>query len=203
MARNSIARDIMRSYLPERNLIKKGDFDALSVKYEARRSPGCARLLALRALDSYQAYEEEEAEGEKTIDFDGVSLEIGRPSVIAGEDGDARIRYGEYDASFLHVDTVRGPQHLRQQLGHVAAYIRLHEDLQEIPYVAGVSYDEMARLGRAAGLREMTIRECDATYMSDVQAQHAISFAASKRPKKFEPAAVYLPTEEFIDTFYK
>ena len=203
MARNSIARDVVRSYLPEHKLIKRNDFDALSVKYEARRSPGGARLIALRALESYRAYEEEEVEGEKIIDFDGVSLETGRRSVIAGEDSDAKIRYGEYDASFLHVDSVRGPQHLRQQLGHVAAYIQLHRDLQEIPYVVGVSYGEMARLGVAVGLREMTIKECDATYISDVQAQHAISFAASKRPKEFRPAAVYLPTKEFIDTFYK
>jgi len=141
---------------------------------------------------------------EKMIDFKGVSLEIGAPSIISGQDADngVSIDYDSHDASMLHVDHIEGPKHLRRQLGNVAAYAMLHKKVLETPYIMGVTYAEMARVGVALGMRRLDITSIDGYYEADVRATHAISFAGSQRLREFESAAVYLPTAEFVDRYY-
>jgi len=78
----------------------------------------------------------------------------------------------------------------------------LHKKVLETPYIVGVTYAEMARVGFALGMRRLDITSIDGYYEADVRATHAISFAGSQRLREFESAAVYLPTAEFVDRYY-
>jgi len=206
MTRNTEARDALRSYLPEQQLIGDRDFEALTFKYEAQNG---SRLIGSRAFSllDINAYRKnstrEQSKSVGMIDFDGVSLEIGAPLFVTGLDPEAgvEVRYDSCDASMLHVEYIKGPQHLRDQLAEVAHYIDSHESVRETPYVMGVTYDEMARIGVRAGMRPINITVINDAYNAELHARHKLLFANNVRARQFTLSAVYLPTDEFVDRF--
>lgn len=191
----------LRSFLPEQRLIQAGDFNALDLKYEAETAGFLsARLITLKGLGGGK----DDGQG-KNVDFQGMSLEIGAASPIEGEDSEANValHHGSRDALLLHVDGQEGLQHLHRRLRRMGKYILEHEDALKTPYVMGVTYSELARVGMALGMRQLEIHKIDKDYRASVRALHALTFAKSKRPRTFSPAAVYLPTEEFVERFVK
>ena len=193
--------DALRSFLPERRLIRAGDVDALDLKYEAQTTDSfSARLMILLGIE-FDMYDK----GGRDVDFKGLTLEIGSESPIAGSDptSDMVLQHGSTEAMMLHVDDRKGFLHLRKRFSKIGRYILKHEDTLAIPYVMGVTYSEMARVGVALGMRQLDIHEIDNEYQASIRARHAVTFAGSKRPRVFRPAAVYLPTDEFVERFTK
>lgn len=195
---NSETIDALRSFLPERRLIRAKDTDALSLKYEAQRTRSLSdRLSILMGIDDMG-----EEDG-REVNFKGLSLEIGATSPLEGSDpkSDVVVHYDSTDAMMLHVDTKKGFQNIRKRLHKIGKYILKHEDALNTPYVMGVTYAEMARVGMALGMRHLEIHDISAKYEADIRARHAVTFADARRPREFKPAAVYLPTNEFIERF--
>lgn len=208
MARNSEFRDALRSYMPVSSLVKREDFDALSFKFQAQREEGFITdrqraLLSWRDYSDLEASDADDGESSNFIRFDGAMLEFGCETPVVGQDT-ARgviIPEGSTDVMLLHVEDVRGTQHIRRELGKVASCIYAHTNLREKSYVLGVTYKEMARLGLRLGMHSLEIDAVDTAYSGSVEADYAISFPRRHAEGRFEPAAVYMDTTEFIDHF--
>lgn len=209
MARNSEARDAVRSFMPVPHLVRTGDFDALSYKFQARNQLSgesffTDRQLALFSLDAYRSKQDEgNVKDVLDIVFDGVSLEVGSETPVTGWDK-ARgvvLSAGSADAMLLHVEYVNGPQHVRRELGRVARHIAGNQELHDTPLVLGATCYEMAKLGETLGMRPFQIYGIDSSLAGDIEASYALSFPKRHAEGWFEHAAVYLPTDEFIDRF--
>lgn len=206
MANRSEASNVLRSYLPESMLIGDADYNALYFKYEARQDGISERLKALVLPESrfVSGLEPTDDHGHYR-NFGGVSLEVGGVCKVGGYDsqtGDV-IPYRSRQVSMLHVNNVEGPQHARQQLGAIASHIALSSCIRKNRYVVGASYREMIGLGVALGMRPLTLEVMDGSYRARVEAEYKVSFAGYRQTRIFEPSAVYLPTEEFIDRYYQ
>lgn len=204
MYRDNNQESFERSYMPERELIDLGDIEALKFKYEAEYAVQAARPSerdrarqgVREDLDRIVETEEEE--------FEGIFLHIGGRSRIEASDPiiGATIAHESTDAMTIHVEYYEGLHHIQNQLRKIGQYILQHEALRETPYVMGSTYREMARIGVALGARQLNIHYMDDWYRASLRAQHAVTFAKSTRPHSFEPAAIYLPTDEFVERFY-
>lgn len=208
MARNSESRVALRSYMPVSSLVKRGDYDALSFKFQAQQEEGLItdRQRALLSWRDYFDQDEDDIDRGKPnnlIRFDGAMLEFGCETPVVGHNT-ARgvvIPARSSDVMLLHVEDVRGTQHIRQELGKVASYIYAMTTLREKSFILGVTYKEMARLGLRLGMHSLEIDALDTAYSGSVEAEYALSFPQRHAAGRFEPAAVYMDTAEFIDHF--
>jgi hypothetical protein len=135
--------------------------------------------------------------------LDGLEVEGNTPSYVEATDKttDSLIHQNKYDATFIHLSSLKGHNHLRSQLGNTAIYIEANKPLKDVRYVAGITYQEMGSLSNRLGLQQMEIQNLDRRYEIGLQAAHMAYSAINNRHASFKPAAVFLPTEEFISTF--
>ncbi|MEK7152602.1 MAG: hypothetical protein AAB834_01535, partial [Patescibacteria group bacterium] len=124
-------------------------------------------------------------------------------AMASGQDQEHYISKGTiWQAIMMHVDGFAGPQQLREDLSDVSAYIQRHDTLNARGYVAGVTYRELSRVAIRAGFRGMDMFRIDPDYLLGVEASHLVYCALNgRRERPFEPAMVYLPTQEFQERF--
>ena len=205
MAQKSEAHDALRSLLPEARLIRERDAAALSYKYRAELfgswSDRAESLLRSRYWSPELPDFTQEYAPEKT--FDGLWVEAKAKSPVKAyhPETNAKLRMNKKDATFLHITAVAGLQHARMQLGVVAEYINANKKLRQTEYVAGVTYSELGRLAVALGFQEMRILRLSKNYELCLQASHMAFCAINGKEAEFRPSTVFLPTEQFIETF--
>jgi hypothetical protein len=205
MNRQTEAHHALRSLLPERYLIRHRDVKALSYKYEARLTGTWEERW--ETWSDRTSWEETEPDTDldyaKQKDFDGMYIEgrTGSPASAIDPETGARIRLDKKDATLIHVTALHGVHHFRSQLAGVAEYIKANKPLRRTELVAGVTYREMGRFAMALGFREMKVASVDPEYETTIHSMHMAFCAVNGREAEFEPAAIYLPTDEFVRTF--
>jgi len=100
------------------------------------------------------------------------------------------------------VGKVAGLQSLRDQLAAAAQYIEANPPLSERPYVAGVTYSELARVATKIGFYPMEIKLISISFETYLRATYMAYCAINgKNADDFQPSAVFMPTQEFVSRF--
>jgi hypothetical protein len=195
-----------RSFYPEKMLVKRRDTDALRCKYRARMAaaiPGQSRLHMLfdRGLLSV-ANSSEDLEVYESLKYIGSLVVSGDERMEAtGQDGEHCIRRGRADATLLHLEKIDGPHALRSDFAKVSRYIKANQYLCDRPYVAGLTYREVGRLATTLGFKRMEITNMGEEAELCLRAAYQTFCAYNNVERPFEPAMMYLPTEQFHETF--
>lgn len=139
------------------------------------------------------------------LDSAVTAVESDKPSPITAHDptNDISLERGSLNAIFVHTDDVIGVEDAREQLRMAADYIAENPELRDTPLVIGATYEGMARLGTRMGMRQLEITDIDPEFAAHLRAAHTWTYFYNRKPREFAPAAVYLPTEEFIERFSK
>lgn len=205
MARDSVSRDALASYLPESVLIRRRHAWALAAKYQARAAgDATGRLREILDVSGWTLPDTTPTKAYEAKKFLGcVTLEHVRHTSFGALDDEtgARIRFYDKDALELHVDKFKGAGQFREGMGMAAHYISAHPHLGDTPYVAGMTYAGMASFARAIGFRSMKLERCEKGNFDEVAALHEAYCAMNGIDRPFQPAVVYLPTPDFVETF--
>lgn len=210
MGKEAGVRDFARSFLPRQHLLNNRDVWALKFKHK-RNLLGNRRAIGNVLLDPDQWrswHAESIGEYRKYKYFGGVMVEGGIPFEYTAYDPlDPAIcvRRSPPDATSLQVLRFYGAHHMRSQLELAAAYIARHEPLRKISLVAQLTYPAMGKLTIRLGFRPTTVVWTKESLANEAWALHLAYSEVNRKdpgpPEKFEPAAVYLPTGEFISRF--
>jgi len=206
MASGSDARAAIQSFASERRLAERGDREALYYKYLARMGRGDRREVLLSGFDWLPPKYADDLSPEEDKQFYGIRVEYSTDppaSAIDRETGCRLKRRPRRGNILLHLQPFGGKDELLGRLALAARYLRANDDAHEAPIVAGVTYERMGRLVAAMGMRRMEITRIEPEYSQDIEAYHRAHYAVSLlgEPPHFSPAAVYLPTDEFINRY--
>jgi len=105
---------------------------------------------------------------------------------------------------YLHIErSFEGAYSLRNDLLGVADYIVQHDVLRNSRHVIGMTFNEMARLAERAGFGRMPdISEMKPSIRRTIELAHMAYCAVNGIVgRTYEPAVVFMPTQQFIDTF--
>jgi len=197
---------VIDSTRPEDELITERRALALHIKYHREITHSWEYtndiLRSASLVDASEADLTPQLKSEKHLG--GIMVEWRDELPVTAHDTDyqAQVMRGEAGI-MLHVEYINGPRHFLGQLELAGNYIAANYELLEMPYVMGVSFRELGRFAVAvAGMRTMEITSAEADYADHAQAAH-MAFCALNggKPREFEMAAVYLPTDEFVAKF--
>jgi hypothetical protein len=204
MSHRSEARNIVRSYLPESRLIEQRDAPALTYKYFARQFGVGVRPEMLLSPSAWVAKRTGDLRYQRKKQLGNVYVEARHRLPLSAYDSEQGVGFGyrgRSQAIMLHVSTIDGVQHLRQQLGLAAAYIQEHESLRTRPLVVGTTYRELANVAIRFGFRDAQVTRCDPDYRDSIQVMHKTFCAVNGVQRPFKLAAVYMPTTAFVQRF--
>ena len=215
-------RSVFTSYQSEERLIERRDTDALWIRYR-KELPGGDETRLNSLVNAMYRHHTGNIAVYKPVKYLGNVMVHGNQETPA--DGQERPPRGHPDynrgwsddptlarihrntrQNMLHVGQADsfGPDSLRRSLHDAAQYISLHDRLREREYVVGVTYREIAAVALRFGFREAwldsSVRE---SYSLSAEAEHRVFNALnpSDKPRVYQPAMVFLPTDEFIKTF--
>lgn len=191
---NSTGGELLRSSLPEKYLVKKRDFDALQTK-KMRQEPECK--ISWRNYFNFREDRQFEANKIGSLIVERVTS----PVIGVGFDGKCKVNL-DSDVICLHLSPgAGGIASVRKDLALAAERVDEISSETEVSTVLGVTYMELGCVALRLGFRGMQISEIRTGYYQELKAAHRAFCAVNDRERQFTPAAVYLPTDEFVEKF--
>jgi hypothetical protein len=140
--------------------------------------------------------------------FDDFAITARRTTFFSGHDpqNDYSIEYFS-KMNKLHIENIRGAQHLRQQLGTIAAYTCLHSELHLAETIGDVTHPAMGSFLRRLGFHALELDKVSEPLKAEVYALHQAFRVVNGKPfdpipyDDFQPVGVYMTNNEFIERF--
>ncbi|HEX8182044.1 MAG TPA: hypothetical protein VF575_00405 [Candidatus Saccharimonadales bacterium] len=205
MAQRSVVGSIVRSALPESQLIADREFVALTLKYSREDElinwgdlidHAVASLLQPnQKITTYQTV--------KHLGCMTVSIENSMPVEAVDHENDVRLAACESDLIGIHLGPAKGVHDVQRSLAQAADYIKTHESFYDRPYVVGTTYEEVGAAATRFGFIPMELAgSIDPDFEAALAVDHRAYLAINGKPVHApELVVTYLPTEEFIDRF--
>jgi hypothetical protein len=212
MLRGQYCEPYVRALLPERYLIARRDVISLGTKYETQlferpfsrlswwhyiREAGWSKA-RIGPLEEFQL--------QKLLG--GFSITLGQPTYFAGTDPKTGFMLNaSSQINQLDIETIKGPQHLRQQLGAAAAYIAMHPKFERFEVVGGLTHPAMGTFMQRLGFHALELSEVYAGPKRTAYATHQAFRVVNGKPfdpipyDEFQPVGVYMTNNEFIERF--
>jgi hypothetical protein len=212
MLRGRYCEHYVRAMLPERYLIAKRDVISLGTKYETQlferpfsrlrwwhyiREAGWGKA-STGPLEEFQL--------QKALG--GFRVTLGQPTYFAGTDPKTGFALKvSSQINQFDIETIKGPQHLRRQLGAAAAYIAMHPQFERFEVVGGITHPAMGAFMQRLGFHVLELSNVYEGPKGTAYATHQAFRVVNGKLfdpipyDEFQPVGLYMKNDEFIAQF--